>query len=261
MTIPEVQQARDYNQGLPAPIRWAHMGAAAVGVVFRPVRVWTEAPRRRAWAGPIVWGLACAAVVGLFDGVLTRGIRGTVVWRPDLSRAPMIMVIAGTVVAAARLWWRGSAKRLGVLNWLAGLLVTLVVCRVVSMVVGRPLPRFDDPGYFINPLGSYPLGPGRGIRHAWEFWADGVWQLWSMPAVQSGYAAVGAAVVMAMYPRLRTFAWLAIAAVAAAMVVTGEGYASDTVVGAALGLASGRMAMERGWGRVPGWRKLVGEAD
>jgi hypothetical protein len=244
MTIPEVQQARDYNRGLPAPIRWVHVAAAFVLWMSKPVRLWMNAPGRRAWARPLVLGLAAAVVAGVFDGALSRAIRSAGLWRPDLAGLLSYGVVLGSVVAAAAMWLQRPANRGRVIAWAVGAAVTLVMCRAVSMTVGRPRPRFEDPGYFINPLGSYPVGPGLGIRHAWEFWGRGVWDLWSIPSVEAGWAVVGAAVIGAAYPRVRALAWIVAGGAGLGVVITGLGYASDVAVGMALGAGAAGWSLQ-----------------
>jgi len=171
--------------------------------------------------------------------------------RSGASSADMLLsyaVLAISLLAAAVIAIQDPAKRARLADWGAAFVVVALGCRVLSMLIGRPRPKFGDPAYFISPFGQYPISPESGVRHAWEFWIRGVPELWSFPARDVAFIFVAAAVVSAFYPALRVLIAVFAVATSFAVLAVGGHYASDVVFGAAIGLASGRVAVQRRWG-------------
>jgi membrane-associated phospholipid phosphatase len=250
MPLSEVRTARDYNRGLIAPIRWLHVVGALLVHVPRAVWLWAMEERRRAWAPPAIAGLVGFGLVLPLDGAIAHiaktvnariwGDSARVLeWLGDYGQGVSIVLVALVI------WQLDPGNRRRLLNWLAGVLVAAVSLTAMKMAVGRPRPRFDDPWVFLGPLGRYPLGPGRGVHHAWEFWVPRHWELWSMPSSHAAYAVVMTVFLSRLYARLRVLTVVLALVVCVCRVLHGAHYASDVVVGAALGAIAGRMAM--GW--------------
>ena len=68
MQTPSLRSARDYNRGLPAPIRWAH--SAFVSTPLKSLIRWAAA--RRSWAPPLLIALPLILIVLPFDGMIAR---------------------------------------------------------------------------------------------------------------------------------------------------------------------------------------------
>ncbi len=220
--------------------------AWGIGLWFtRPVREWVGDPRRRAWAVPLVGGVLAALFVGRWDGAALRFIAKAGLSRPDAGRATHYVLLAASVIAAGTAWKASKEKHAKLRDWGASCLLAFLACRLSAMVVGRPRPKFGDPGYFISPFGQYPVSGEVGVRHSWEAWVKGVGELWSMPSVEASLAALAGVLVASRCRGLRVPAGLAVFAAGLAVVVTSGGYPSDVVMGAAVGCAIGRVVLQR----------------
>ena len=69
------RDARDYNRGLAAPVRWAHAAAALGRPAVGPVWHWASAPGRRSWAPRLLIGLVLVVVLIPFDGAVAAWVR------------------------------------------------------------------------------------------------------------------------------------------------------------------------------------------
>jgi membrane-associated phospholipid phosphatase len=152
---------------------------------------------------------------------------------------------ATTLLAAWAIWLLDPARRRRLLDWLAAAALAALVAYPTKMLVGRPRPKFGDPGHFPGPFGAYPLGEDVGVRHGWEVWADISSDLWSMPSSHTVYAVVAAVALATLYPRLRPLAVTMACLVGVARVLFGAHYPSDVLVGAAVGVAAASLAMRR----------------
>src|SRR5262245_52452323 len=65
-------EARDYNRGLAAPIRWAHIALAAISPFTRGLFAWLRAPSRRAWAPPLAISFILVLLLLPLDGPIAR---------------------------------------------------------------------------------------------------------------------------------------------------------------------------------------------
>ncbi len=257
MPFPEVQTARDYNRGLPAPIRWVHIGWALALAISRPLRTWATVPSRRPWAVPILWFVPLAFLVMGLDGAIsmyfrTHRLGGDI--RREIGAAQQYGQMVSSLLIALVIYLQDPARRRRLLDWAAAFIVAGIVCNAMKMGIGRPRPMFSDPMIFLGPLGEYPINISvKGetqvvLRHGWEFWGKNSADLWSMPSSHTVYACIMAAAIGSLYPRLRYLAGGLAVLVGFARVAVGAHYPSDVLIGAAIGLAIGRTAMARRWG-------------
>jgi membrane-associated phospholipid phosphatase len=257
MTIPEIQSVRDYNRGLPAPIRWIHILWAAALWPTRDIRAWATQPGRKSWAVPILWFGLLGLLFYPVDGPISRFFRehrlgGDI--RRELEAAQQYGQLVSSLLIALVIWLQDPRARRRLAHWAAGFLVAGIVCNAGKMLVGRPRPMFDDPHVFLLPLGEYPISievekqQVSVIRHAWEFWGKNAADLWSMPSSHTAYACLMAVVIGCLYPRLKVLAGALAGLVAFARIATGAHYPSDVAMGAAIGLSIGRTAMAFHWG-------------
>jgi membrane-associated phospholipid phosphatase len=246
-----VQSARDYNRGLSAPMRWSHIAVAAAGVPIRRLLRWAGEDQRRTWAQPMLLALLGMALFPL-DGPITAGsawvsgriggdVRRQLVWFQEYGQFGSI------ALAALLMWLLDPERRARLLDWIAGMAIAAAIVFPMKMLIGRPRPRLGDPGSILGPFGAYPLGPGRGVRHAWEVWGGISSDLWSMPSSHTAYAVVMSVFLAAVYPRVRGLVYLLAVAVGVCRVLFGAHYASDVVVGAGAGLLAGRAGLA--WAR------------
>lgn len=251
MPFPEVQSARDYNRGLPAPIRSVHIAWAVALAVSKPLRAWATVPSRRPWAVPILWFVPLAFIVMSFDGAISTFFRSHHIGgdiRRELEAAQQYGQMVSSLLIALVIYLQDPPRRRRLLDWAAAFIVAGIVCNAMKLLIGRPRPMFNDPLCFLGPLGEYPINAKVGVRHAWEFWAGISSDLWSMPSSHTAYACLMAAAIASLYPRLRIIAGALATLVGFARVATGAHYPSDVFVGAAIGLSLGRTAMAHHWG-------------
>ncbi len=143
-------------------------------------------------------------------------------------------------------------RRGRLLSYVAALLLTILVVQPMKMLVGRPRPKFEDPGFVLGPFGSYPVD---GAMHrSLEIGGGASSDLWSMPSSHTAYAVVMAVFLGRMYPR----AWWVFAALAAIVGVSRvlfvAHYPSDVFMGAAIGLGVSMAVI----GPIPGPRRAAG---
>lgn len=153
-----------------------------------------------------------------FGDLLSIALTGTLIGLLDPARRRVLWLGAGSLACAGLIGI--AAKNL----------------------VGRPRPKFDDP-VFLGPWGSYDLGAGGGVRHAWEFWRGHWADLTSMPSSHTLFAAALAAFLGFAYPRVRGLVIVLVVVVGVARVVLRSHYLSDVLVGGALGWFAGTLGM------------------
>lgn len=200
------------------------------------------------WAGVLAGlGLACIP----FDGPISHAVtafRENILGgdiRRELESLQQYGQGAVTLLVAWAIWLLDPPRRRRLLDWLLAVLIAAAVTLPMKMLIGRPRPKFDDPGYFCGPFGAYPLGHETGVRHAWEVWAGISSDLWSMPSSHTVYAVVMSVFLATVYPRLRPLAVLMAILVAVSRVLFGAHYPSDVLVGAAVGLAVAAVVMRQ----------------
>jgi membrane-associated phospholipid phosphatase len=214
------------------------------------------APRRRAWAIPLFVAAVLLPVMWRLDPLIT-GWLTSIKLGGDVRREFEALQQYGqgvsTFLVALVIWLQDPGRRRRLADWAAALIVAGIAVNAVKLLVGRPRPKYGDPDYLLGPFGQYPVdrvvnGDPVGIRHAWEIWSGISSDLWSMPSSHTAYAVLMAVAVGSMYPRLRVLVAVLAGLVALGRVMTNAHYASDVLVGAAIGLAIGRAAMQGMWG-------------
>ncbi len=221
MLTPEVRTARDYNRGSGGPVRW--LLAGLLGIAGLAVLIALDGPMARAarWGNGHLWGDTARVLQ----------------WLHEYGQGPSVLLVAIIV------WQLDPRRRRQLVHWLIGIGITAVLLTTLKLAIGRPRPKFDEPLLFLGPFGAYPLGQDRGVHHAWEFWVPYSWELWSMPSSHAAYAAVMSYFLGSLYPRIRVVVVVLAAVVCVCRVLYGAHYPSDVVVGAAIGVIAGRLAM------------------
>jgi membrane-associated phospholipid phosphatase len=246
-----LRDARDYNRGLSAPIRWAHVAAAVTAPILRPLRDWAGAPARRAWAPRLLMGAILFVILLPLDGPIARWL-GAHQLGGDLRRELEALQQYGqafsSLLIAAVIWIQDPVRRRRLADWAAAFILTWLAVFGTKTLIGRPRPKFDDPWRFLGPFGQYPVSPTAGVRHAWELWGGISSDLWSIPSAHTAYACVMAVFLSALYPRLRWIVWSLAALVGAARILTRAHYPSDVVAGWLIGTTVATLAVSRSWG-------------
>lgn len=264
----ELRRTIDHNRGLAAPVLAVH---AAVSPLLPIVR-WLRRPRYRHTLLPLVLGVVVAAVLYLFDawlGGLINGLDdrsadggrllgGDVI--RELNALQQFGGISSIVLVALGIWLLDPGKVRRLWDLAAATISTSVVALIAKMLVGRPRPRFDEPGLILGPFAAYPLGPGEGVHYAWQFWAGISSDLWSMPSSHTSGATSLAVFLALTYPRLKWVAVGFVALVGFSRVLFGAHWPSDVAMGAAVGYAVSHAAVAGGWGQAIAGRVFGREA-
>ncbi|MFN0134329.1 MAG: phosphatase PAP2 family protein [Phycisphaerales bacterium] len=228
------------------PIRWLHVGATALSLprVWR----WSGDERRRAWARPLLIGAVATAIVLPIDEFVVR--RAARVWasfggdiKRELEAIQQYGQFTAILLIALVIWLQDLVRRERLRVLVPVMLAAAALVYPAKLLVGRPRPKLDDPWHFLGPLGTYPTS--RGMMHAWEFWAKGASEIWSMPSSHTTYAVAFSLFLAWMYPRLRTLVLVLAGVVGVCRVLTGAHYPSDVVVGAALGAIAAGVVLRR----------------
>jgi len=233
-------------------VRSVHAGVGFLGKVldpvFGPIVRWAGSPGRRVWAWPLLWSIVLALVVFPFDGMLSSWMRS---WplggdvRRELMMLQQFGGLSSIVLVCVLIWLLDESRRRALPLMGLAIVATWGAVQVLKMVIGRPRPKFDDPGVVLGPFGAYPIGAGEGVHHAWEFWAGISSDLWSMPSSHTSGAAALAVAVWSVYPKLRGVGLVMIGLVGFSRVLFGAHYPSDVVLGAGMGIAVGGLVMSR----------------
>ena len=203
----------------------------------------------------MVCGAAATLLLWPFDGavmgmVTAGGTRTSLPIGGDLMRELEAVQQFGqggiSLIVAAAVWLMDRPRRRALLGWLAAAVIAAGLAKGLKLLIGRPRPVLDEPGLLLGPFGVYPLGEGRGLAHAWEFWRDGVERLWSMPSSHTVYAVVAAGMLSRWYPRLAPLAWGLAGVVAACRVAIGAHYPADVAAGWFVGLLALALARRTG---------------
>ncbi len=213
-----------------------------------------EYTRRVRWA--IAGGLVLAGA-GVFplDPVIYDAVRGVGMTLGgdvvrELEALQQFGGVSSVVIVALVVWLGDPMRRARLLDLLAAFVCTGLVVQALKMIIGRPRPKFDDPGIVLWPFGRYPMPEADppGVYHAWEIWEDISSDLWSMPSSHTSAAVVLAVFIGVVYPRLRPLAIALAAIVAVARVLLGAHYPSDVLVGAGVGFLVAHAAVSGRWG-------------
>lgn len=246
--------SRDYNRGLARPVRFFHMAHGLVYLVFGPWIRWLGDPVRSWWTTPPLVGLLMLPILLRLDWPIAR-LAAHHPPRGDLKRELEAIQQFGQgvslVVIMTAIWLLDPSKRRRLLDLAAAAASTGLLVLFLKMMIGRPRPRpaFNDPLYFLGPLGEYPVKEGVGVRHAWEFWKGISSDLWSMPSSHTAYAVVMAIFLSRMYPRIKPLAITLASIVGLARVWLSAHYPSDVLVGALAAFSLAPRAIDRSWGQ------------
>jgi membrane-associated phospholipid phosphatase len=246
---PAVGISEEHNRGPTTSARARHRGWA----VWTPVHGWVTNPPRRGWAAPLLYGLVAVLLLWPLDGwlstVLAPAGQAHAWLGPDLRRELEALQQFGqgaiTVAIGITIWVMDPGRRRALLDWLAAIGIGALIAFGLKMLLGRPRPVLEEPDLLLGPFGVYPLGPGLGVAHAWEFWNERASMLWSMPSSHTAYAVIAAGMLASWYPRLRWLMAALVAAVATGRLLLGAHYVSDVAAGLAVGLIS--LGLARRW--------------
>lgn len=263
------QEAADYNRGLPAPMRWAHV-VLAHGPA--PVWRWMHEPSRRGWMPALALGVVIGLMVFPFDGAIARMVARTGIGDDrELKAWVQYGAIGSIVFTSVVILLLDRAKAMRIWDLAAANVLNALVCTVLKMLIGRPRPKYEDPAFVAGPWGMYPIDgprlpdgtPGEPVlEHGWSTLRP---DLWSMPSSHAASAAILSVFLAALYPPLRWPGVVLVGVVALGRVAVGSGverdaggtvvgytygahWPSDVIVGAAIGLAVGRVVIENAWG-------------
>lgn len=251
MQTPSLRSARDYNQGVAAPIRRVHYALALVSPPFVALWHWAAAPSRRTWVPPLLIAAPLILLLLPLDGPIARFVARHPLSgdpRRELEALQQYGQAVSSLLIALVIWLQDPPRRRALLNWAAAASLTFLVLFALKTLIGRPRPEYDDPWVFLGPFGQYPIGTGKGVHHAWELWAGISSRLWSMPSSHTAYACVMAVFLASLYPRLRFLVFALAATVGLARILTRAHYPTDVLAGAAIALAISRTAITRNWG-------------
>ncbi|MFN0011042.1 MAG: phosphatase PAP2 family protein [Phycisphaerales bacterium] len=243
----------DYNRGLSSPVRWARTVLTAAGDVLRTLFGWAFERQRQWWAPPMLMIAAALVFVLPRDEAIRAWVRSMPL-SGDFKREVetlqqfgqgAISVLIGLVILLV-----DPARRRRLLDWIAGALVLTVVVNVLKGLIGRPRPLHNDATHAAGPFGLYPLREPEGVRSLWNLrsgWTGG-YDLASMPSRHAAFAVLAAVFLSIVYPRLRLVVIPLALLVCAARVLTDAHWASDVLVGAAIGLAASLPCVRGCWG-------------
>jgi membrane-associated phospholipid phosphatase len=166
----------------------------------------------------------------------SRALGGDVV--RELGALQQFGALSSLLLIGCVIWLLDARRRHALADLALAAVATSLAALAAKMLIGRPRPKFDDPGVILGPFGAYPLGPARGVHHAWAFWEDISSDLWSMPSSHTAAAAALAVFLAATYPPLRWLAWAMVALVGLSRVLFGAHWPADVALGAAVGCAT-----------------------
>jgi membrane-associated phospholipid phosphatase len=268
MTPSRSRIARDYNRGLPPPIRLAHIGWSFIAPPFEAFLGWVSAPNRAWWARPTVLAVIAFFVLFPFDGPVLAlverypPVKDVAV---ELRAWQQFGAVGSIIFVALLIRLLDPAKTRRLFDLAAIVIANALFCLVLKMAIGRPRPDsapFLDAGIILGPFGAYPLGPEVGIRYAWEFWAGITSRLWSIPSSHTASAAALAVFLNTLYPRLRPVTILLVCIVGIARIAFRDHWPTDVTTGLAAGIIAARAALRYRWGdRLARVFRLGTEAD
>ncbi len=160
------------------------------------------------------------------------------------------MVLIGAAIGLLQPW---RFRRM--LDWLLAAGLWWVALSVIKVASGRLRPRIEHEGSsWIGPLGHFAPEPGAPMVRPIEFWRSGVYESLSMPSTHTSHAAIAAAFLIGLYPRLRWMLVPWVVVVGFGRVFVGAHWPSDVVVGGILGWGLGTIACRGSWGvRLVDW--------
>lgn len=238
-----MRDASDYNRALAIPVRLVHVLLAPALSSITHARIGPHAWMHR--VGITLSLLLIAAIVDpmLEGGHGIRGLGGDVrreleAWQQFGGFTSVVVI----VLVVSRLDVLGKSRAIPLV---LAPVVSLVMCTVMKIAIGRVRPKHSDMTLFLGPFGSQPVDSSGGPRlvHSWELWQKGHSELWSFPSSHTASAAAIAIVLSCYYPRLRPVVWWLVAIVGFGRIVTGAHYATDVVGGTVVGMIAGAIAV------------------
>lgn len=222
---------------------------------------WSGRAGREQWARPLLLALLASVLVLPLDGPLLHAARwlDAEVVGGDLRRVLELLGEWGQgvwlVLVAIAIWKLDPPRRPRLADLALAVPLLLVAANAAKMLVGRPRPRdamleLYGPTDVLGPLGQHPFGPEVGLRHAWEVFppAD-LSNIQAMPSSHAAFACLLSVFLIRLYPALRTPAIVLAATVCFCRVLFGAHWPTDTIIGAALGVACARLTVERSLGQ------------
>jgi len=205
----------------------------------------------RWWAVPLGLSVAAGAALYPFDDAVFSAVRGVGERlggdvRRELGFIGQFGALTSVVITALVIWRLDRARAPVAWRVLLAAGFSALACLALKMLIGRPRPKFDDPGVILGPFGAYPIDPETGVRHAWEVGSGISSDLWSMPSSHTAGAFALAAVLARWYPRIGALMLALAATVGLSRVLFGAHYPSDIAVGAGIGWISGGLALRIG---------------
>ncbi len=197
----------------------------------------TPRPSRAPW-----WGVAFIALgVGVFvwDGPISDAARSINLGgdlRRELEAFQQYGQGGAILLVILLIWTLDPPRRRRLLDYALALGATALVVMPMKLLIGRPRPKFDDPGEILGPLGVYPINDEVGLRHAWEVGSGISSDLWSMPSSHTAYAVVMSVFLSVLYPKIRPIAVGLALLVGGCRVLFGAHYPSDVLIGGGVGL-------------------------
>lgn len=197
-------------------------------------------------------GLVLAVALLPFDGAISRtlvSIRPTGDFRRELELAQQFGGPATMLIVSLLIWRLDPGRTRRLLDWAAAAALTSIAIFALKVTLGRPRPKFiGEHLNFLGPWSTHIVQEGDPPRHAWEFWADDVTEIWSMPSSHTALAVVAGVFLSRMYPRLTPMMVALALLVAFCRVLFKAHYASDTIVGAAIAYVIANTCVRGYWG-------------
>ena len=204
-------------------------------------------------------GTAGLAITFPFDGPLQAGARaiGSSLGGDLLRELEVLQqygALGSLTLIALIIWLQDVHRRARLLDLAAAIISTGAIVLLMKGLIGRVRPRGHmladyGPMHILGPFGAVPGEPGEGVIRPWQFLAEGVSDIHSMPSSHTAYAVALSVFLLSMYPRLRPLLIAMPIVVGLCRVLFGAHWPSDVVVGAAVGAITATAAVRVGWSR------------
>jgi membrane-associated phospholipid phosphatase len=151
------------------------------------------------------------------------------------------------------IWLMDEPRRPWLADYLLAALCTFVALNLIKQAVGRPRPDLADPLGFVGAFGTYTTDSGAELSPlVWH--PDHSYLLWSTASSHTAFAVLMTVFLGRLYPKLNPLIWPLAILVGFCRMLFGEHYASDVVLGGAIGYALGSVVIGgRLGGRLLGW--------